>query len=139
MGLWRRAPLHVLTNRPVPSATGIVDLCDARVATHFPVSIPAHGVAVDIDVQSFAEHFDIGITACARTVPDVAMLRDDLLRAYIDLRARVLNRHVDVRTLQPDVRETRIERRCLLGDLMVARARRHQMSRFPIKFASQVA
>ena len=92
----------------------------ARVATHFPVSIPAHGAAVNITVQSYAEHFDIGITACARTVPDVALLRDDLLLAYIDVRARVLHRHVDVRTLQPNVRETRIERRCLSGELKVA-------------------
>ena len=113
-------PLVNLVISNVPGPRSIRYSNGARVSTHFPVSIPAHGAAVNITVQSYAEHFDIGITACARTVPDVALLRDDLLRAYIDLRTRVLNRPVDVRALQPNVRETRIERRCMPRDLKVA-------------------
>jgi WS/DGAT/MGAT family acyltransferase len=113
-------PLVNLVISNVPGPRSIRYSNGARVSTHFPVSIPAHGAALNITVQSYAEHFDIGITACERTVPDVALLRDDLLRAYIDLRARVLHRHVDIRTLQPNVRETGIERRCLSGELKVA-------------------
>ncbi len=53
----------VISNVPGPRAIRYSN--GARMSTHFPVSIPAHGAAVNITVQSYAEHFDIGITACA--------------------------------------------------------------------------
>jgi len=108
----------VISNVPGPKTMRYSN--GARMLTHFPVSIPAHGSGVNITVQSYAEHFDIGITACAATVPDLAQFRDDLLRAYIDLRARVLNRRFDVRALHPVTPRNAIERRCLQGELLVA-------------------
>jgi WS/DGAT/MGAT family acyltransferase len=90
----------------------------ARMLTHFPVSVPAHGTGANITVQSYAGHFDIGITACAETMPDVALFRDDLLRAYIDMRALVLKRRMDVRTLPK--RDDVVERRCAQAELKVA-------------------
>jgi WS/DGAT/MGAT family acyltransferase len=106
----------VISNVPGPRA--IRYSSGARMLTHFPVSIPAHGAALNITAQSYAEHFDIGVTACAHTVPDVALLRDALRDAYIELRARVLRRGLDVRESQralPDV-----ERRCSTNDRLVA-------------------
>jgi diacylglycerol O-acyltransferase / wax synthase len=107
----------VISNVPGPKTIRYSN--GARMLTHFPVSIPAHGTGMNITVQSYAEHFDIGITACAATMPDLGLFRDDLLRAYIDLRARVLNRTFDVRTLHPAPPRA-IERRCLQRELLVA-------------------
>ncbi len=108
----------VISNVPGPKAIRYSN--GARMLTHFPVSIPAHGSGVNITVQSYAEHFDIGITACAATMPNLRQFRDDLLHTYIDLRARVLKRRVDVRTLHPAGARAGVERRCLQAELMVA-------------------
>ncbi len=57
----------------------------ARVLTHYPVSIPAHGNAVNITVQSYAGQLYFGVTACAKTMPDADRLRDELLAEYTSL------------------------------------------------------
>lgn len=56
-----------------------------RVLTHYPVSIPAHGQAMNVTVQSYADHLFFGITGCARALPDAPAFRDDLLDAYAEL------------------------------------------------------
>jgi WS/DGAT/MGAT family acyltransferase len=56
-----------------------------RVLTHYPVSIPAHGQAMNVTVQSYADHLFFGITGCARALPDAPVFRDDLLDAYAEL------------------------------------------------------
>ncbi len=50
--------------------------------THYPVSIPAHGLGVNITVQSYANTLFVGITACERTLPDPTKLMDDLQATY---------------------------------------------------------
>ena len=37
---------------------------------HFPVSIPYHGCALNITVQSYLDQLDFGMVACCQTVPD---------------------------------------------------------------------
>ena len=106
----------VISNVPGPRSVRYSN--GARMLTHFPVSIPAHGAAVNITAQSYAEYFDIGVTACARAVPDVALLRDALRDAYIELRTRVLRRGVDVRDLQRAL--PNVERRCGTYERLVA-------------------
>ncbi len=113
-------PLVNLVISNVPGPKTIRYSNGARMLTHFPVSIPAHGTGMNVTVQSYAEHFDIGITACAATVPDLPDFRDDLLRAYIGLRGRVLKRAFDVRALHPAQPFAATERRCLQPHRMVA-------------------
>jgi len=108
----------VISNVPGPGAVRYSN--GARMLTHFPVSVPAHGSAVNITAQSYAGHFDIGVTACAKSMPDVTQLRDDLLRAYIDLRVLVLKRRLDVRSLHTGAADGTVERRCVQAELKVA-------------------
>jgi hypothetical protein len=53
------------------------------------VSIPAHGVALNITVQSYNGSLDFGLTACRRAVPDVREIADHLVGALAELAARV--------------------------------------------------
>jgi WS/DGAT/MGAT family acyltransferase len=61
-----------------------------RVLTHYPVSIAAHGQAVNVTVQSYADQLFLGITGCARALPDAQRFRDDLLDAHAELMDCVL-------------------------------------------------
>ncbi|MEQ8857885.1 MAG: wax ester/triacylglycerol synthase family O-acyltransferase [Pseudomonadales bacterium] len=62
----------------------------ARVLTHYPVSIPAHTQGMNITVQSYLDQMFFGITACAKALPDADVLRNDMLAAFVELKARVL-------------------------------------------------
>ena len=42
----------------------------------WPVSIPVHGIALNITVQSYQGDLDFGLTACSKAVPDIADLAD---------------------------------------------------------------
>ena len=74
----------VISNVPGPKNTLFCN--GARMLTHYPVSIPAHGAGLNITVQSYARHLYFGITACATALPDPEQLRDDMMEAYIELR-----------------------------------------------------
>jgi WS/DGAT/MGAT family acyltransferase len=75
----------VISNVRGPAHT--MYLHGAKMCSHFPVSIPAHGVAMNVTVQSYGDRLDLGVTACLEAVPDVAHLRDDLVAAWEELSA----------------------------------------------------
>ena len=51
--------------------------CVGAPATHyFPVSIPFHGCALNITVQSYLDQLDFGLIACSETVPDAQRIAD---------------------------------------------------------------
>ncbi len=54
----------LISNVPGPATTLYV--AGARMDSFYPVSIPYHGSAVNITVQSYAGKLDFGITACRR-------------------------------------------------------------------------
>ena len=83
----------VVSNVPGPRETLYSN--GARMLTHYPVSIPAHGLGVNITVQSYLDKLYIGITACAKALPDADVLRDDLLDEYEALCAEFLPRQVE--------------------------------------------
>jgi WS/DGAT/MGAT family acyltransferase len=62
----------------------------ARMMSHHPVSIVAQGIGVNITVQSYVDQVYLGLTACAKAVPDADLLRDDLIAAFEELKARLL-------------------------------------------------
>ena len=81
-----RVPCNVVVSN-VPGPQVPLYSCGARVLTHYPVSIPAHGQALNITVQSYDGVMYFGITACAKALPDAELLRDDMLLAYQELAA----------------------------------------------------
>ena len=60
--------------------------------TNYPVSIPAHGMALNMTVQSYNGSLDFGLTACRRAVPDVRDVADHLVEALAELKAAVAAR-----------------------------------------------
>ena len=61
----------------------------ARMCSHFPVSIPAHTVALNLTVQTYTDRVDLGVTACLEAVPDVIDLRDDIVDGWHELKAAI--------------------------------------------------
>jgi len=66
----------VISNVPGPQTPLYV--AGAKVLTLYPVSIPAHGMALNLTVQSYCGSLDFGLTACRKTVPDLRKLADYL-------------------------------------------------------------
>jgi diacylglycerol O-acyltransferase len=79
-------PLANVAISNVPGATVPLYMAGAKLATYFPVSIPSHGVALNITVQGYNGSLDYGLTACRRAVPDVEDLADHLLAAHAELK-----------------------------------------------------
>jgi WS/DGAT/MGAT family acyltransferase len=70
----------------VPGPQFPLYLAGAKIATYYPVSIPAHGVALNITVQSYNGSLDFGLTACRRAVPDVRDCARHLAEAHEELK-----------------------------------------------------
>jgi diacylglycerol O-acyltransferase len=61
----------------------------AKVTALYPVSIPTHGIGLNLTVQSYMNALDFGLTADRKAVPDVADLADGLKPALDELVAAV--------------------------------------------------
>ncbi len=57
----------LISNVPGPAMT--LYMAGARMVNYFPVSIPAHGMALNITVHSYAGLLEFGLTACRRVLP----------------------------------------------------------------------
>lgn len=77
----------VISNVPGPPAP--LYIAGAKIASMYPCSIPFHGQAVNITVESYCDRLDVGLIACRRTVPDVAQLADRLAGALVELQRAV--------------------------------------------------
>ena len=78
-----------LTISNVPGPPIPVFCAGAKVLAMFPVSIPVHGIALNITVQSYQDRLDFGITADRRAVPDADHLGDLLVTAMAELKEGV--------------------------------------------------
>jgi len=54
----------------------------ALVTCYYPVSIPSHGMALNVTVQSYNGRMDFGLIACRRAVPDLTEFGDHLLAEH---------------------------------------------------------
>lgn len=93
-------PVNVVISN-VPGPTVPLFVAGARMESHFPVSIPAHGLPVNLTVQSYDGSMYLGITACARALPDAGILRDDLLQAWTTLRTEALPVTASIHPMAP--------------------------------------
>jgi diacylglycerol O-acyltransferase / wax synthase len=82
-------PLANVAISNVPGSPVPLYLAGAKVATYLPVSIPGHGVGLNITVQSYDGVLGFGITACRRAVPDPQSLAVYLQSALAELLAAV--------------------------------------------------
>jgi WS/DGAT/MGAT family acyltransferase len=71
----------------VPGAPISLYLAGAKMLNYFPVSIPYHGNALNITVQSHAGSLDFGLIACRRALPqsELHSLAKHLKRAFEEL------------------------------------------------------
>ncbi|RBP05682.1 diacylglycerol O-acyltransferase [Roseiarcus fermentans] len=71
--------------------------CVGAKATHyFPISIPFHGGALNLTVQSYLDTLDFGLIACSETVPDAQRIADLIVEDFAALRA------ADAEAARPD-------------------------------------
>jgi WS/DGAT/MGAT family acyltransferase len=90
-GLADRLPMPMnVTISNVPGPPMPLYCAGAKVTALHPVSIPAHGAALNITVQSYMDDLNFGLTADRRAVPDVALLGDYLVDAAGELKKAVV-------------------------------------------------
>jgi diacylglycerol O-acyltransferase / wax synthase len=74
----------------VPGPSFALYFAGAKVAAYFPVSIPGHGLALNMTVQSYNGALEFGLTACRRAVPDVADLGDYVVAEHRKLHGLIV-------------------------------------------------
>lgn len=75
----------IVSNVPGPQEPPV--LFGARLEGLWPMSIPYHGCALNVTVQSRPDALDFGLVACRRTVPDVDSIAKRIADAVRDLSA----------------------------------------------------
>ncbi len=58
----------------------------AEMVNYHPVSSVAHGQGLNFTVQSYCNTLDFGLIGCRNLMPDIALLRDDLIAAFQTLK-----------------------------------------------------
>jgi len=61
----------------------------AKLVGLYPVSIPIHGIGLNLTVQSYLDRLDFGLTADHASVPDIGRLGDLLVESFEELKASV--------------------------------------------------
>ena len=75
------SPLNVAISN-VPGPRRHMYFAGSKVLTYFPVSIPMHGCALNITLQSYVDRLDFGLVACKRAVPDVQDIADNIVAEF---------------------------------------------------------
>ena len=79
-----KPPVNVLiSNVPGPPVT--LYLAGAPLLANYPISIPYHGLALNITVLSYRDQLDVGLTAYLDAVPDIEHLLDLMAEALAEL------------------------------------------------------
>lgn len=83
-------PMFNVTISNVAGPRAPLYLNGARMLHYHPLSLVTHGLGLNITVQSYRDTLDFGLISCAKLLPDLAELRDDLLGSFEELRRAVL-------------------------------------------------
>jgi WS/DGAT/MGAT family acyltransferase len=78
-------PVANLIISNVPGVPVPLYFAGARLASYYPVSLPAHGMALNVTVQSYNGRLDYGLIGCRRALPDLNGFGDLLLNEHRDL------------------------------------------------------
>ena len=78
----------VISNVPGPNIT--LYFAGAKQVSTYPVSIPYHGMGLNITLQSYNGWLDFGLIACRRLMPDIAELAGHMETAHKELLKRSL-------------------------------------------------
>jgi diacylglycerol O-acyltransferase / wax synthase len=81
-----KPPVNVLISN-VPGPRQTLYLAGAPLLANYPLSIPYHGLALNITVLSYRHQLDVGLTAWREAVPDITHLMDLLAGALDELEA----------------------------------------------------
>ncbi len=73
----------------VPGSRTPVFLLGHEMSAYFPVSIPAHGVGVNMTVQSYLDNLDFGIVSGKAAVPDTHVITDLIEEEFVAFKASV--------------------------------------------------
>jgi WS/DGAT/MGAT family acyltransferase len=73
----------IVSNVPGPQVP--LYAAGARMRTYWPMSIPEHGVALNLTVMSYAGEMGFGFTTARNAVPDARMFGRALMQAYEEL------------------------------------------------------
>ncbi len=103
-------PVANLVISNVPGIQQQLYLAGARIISYYPVSIPAHGMALNVTVQSYNGRLDYGLIGCRRAVPDIMDLADALLAEHRQLLALARGGEVEARPRRPRRRSCRRRR-----------------------------
>jgi len=85
----RMPPLYNVAISNVPGIRHPVYMSGARMVAEFPMSIVQDGCALNITVMGIEDALDFGIVGCARAVPDVNVIRDLLVDAFVELESAI--------------------------------------------------
>jgi len=80
----------IISNVPGPRKTLYSN--GAKMLTHYPVSIPTHGLGLNITASSYVNTLCFSVTSCAKAVPNAGIIRDDILAAWEELRSTLIPR-----------------------------------------------
>lgn len=82
---YHRPMVNVIVSN-VPGPRQKVYLSGAEMLHYHPVSSVAHGLGLNITVQSYMNNLDFGLLACRNLMPDLELLRDDMEEAFEELK-----------------------------------------------------
>ncbi len=81
----RLPPLANLVISNVPGPRVPLYMAGARMLSYYPASIVAHGLALNITVESYVDDLYFGLVACQRAVPQLQVMADAIASAQREL------------------------------------------------------
>ena len=84
----------LISNVPGPNIT--LYFAGAKQISTYPVSIPYHGMGLNITLQSYNGWLDFGLISCQKLMPDIHELAQHMKDAHKELLELTLSAHVEI-------------------------------------------